>query len=119
MLNYLGPNIGPQGPMAATLPPATPGTMPAGIHGVMPSPAPLPPPPMIHPVGGGHATPAALAAILKHAAGRAGAPGPTPPPPEYLTTTQGDGSILLHRKNPDGTPGPIVKVLPPIKQAAA
>ena len=31
MLNYLGPSIGPNGPITNQLPPVTPGTIPAGI----------------------------------------------------------------------------------------
>jgi hypothetical protein len=37
--------------------------------------------------------------------------------PEYLSVTQEDGSVLLRVKNPDGSPGPAVKIIPPIKQA--
>jgi hypothetical protein len=33
------------------------------------------------------------------------------PPPEYMTKTQQDGSVLLAIKNPDGSPGPIVKIV--------
>jgi hypothetical protein len=113
MLNYMGPNFGSQ-PVAAGLPPATPGTIPAGVPGAQPNPAPLPPAPVIH----SHAAPhnAALASILRHAsAGPVGsAPAPAPPP-KYQAITQGDGSILLHIQLPNGQLGPIVKVLPPIK----
>jgi hypothetical protein len=127
MLNYMGPNIGPS-PVSAMLPPAAPGTMPSGIPGVAPSPGPLPPQPLFHGRGGqisgnihGHVTApgAALAAILKHAtSGKPGA-APPPPPPQYVATTQDDGSILLHIKGPNGEPGPVVKVIPPIKQPGA
>lgn len=117
----MGPNIGPA-PVSAMLPPATPGTMPSGIPGATISPAPLPPQPPIRPPGiHGQASPHAhaLAAILRHAT--SGLPGaaPPPPPPEYGTTTQEDGSILLHIKGPDGKLGPVVKVIPPIKQPGA
>lgn len=118
MLNYAGPNMGPAGPVTNQLPPATPGTIPSGVPGIAPNPAPLPPTPIhhhaIHVHAGPH--PSALAAILRHMSPSAGAPPPPPPPPEYGTTTQEDGSILLHLKNPDGTLGPIVKVLPAIKR---
>jgi hypothetical protein len=118
MLNYLGPSIG-SGPIASQLPAATPGTMPSGIPHVPSTSAPLPvgklpaPAPMAH----GHAPAPAhvLAAILRHAAQNPGAAPEPPPLPEYGTTTQENGSILLHLKNADGSLGPVVKVLPPIK----
>jgi hypothetical protein len=113
MLNYAGPLIGSQ-PVSAMLPPATPGTIPSGVPGATPSPAPLPPQPTIRPPAGPHAN--ALAAILKHAAGPAGSgPQPPAPPPQYIASTQPDGSILLHLKLPSGEVGPVVKVLPAIK----
>jgi hypothetical protein len=113
MLNYMGPNFGSQ-PVAAGLPPATPGTIPSGVPGSTPTPAPLPATPAIR----GHSAPHAnaLAAILKHAAGAGGTP-PAPPHPDYQAVTQEDGSILLHLKLPNGGLGPVVKVLPPIKTA--
>jgi hypothetical protein len=114
MLNYLGPSVGPQGPMATQLPPATPGTMPAGINGVQPTPAPIPPAPPMHSKGS-HAPASALLAIIKHAANGGGIQ-PTPPPPSYHAVTQQDGSILLHVKGPNGELGPVVKYLPPLKQ---
>ncbi len=112
MLNYLGPDMGPQGPVTAGLPPAVPGTMPDGVPGIPSTPAPVPP---IH-LRGAPPPPAALAGILPMAPGGPGAPPAPPPPPEYGTTTQEDGSILLHIKNPDGSLGPVVKVIPPIKR---
>jgi hypothetical protein len=117
MLNYVGPLQGSQ-PVAAGLPPSTPGTMPSGVPGATPSPAPIPAGPPMRPAPGIHGPSAphanALAAILKHAAGAGGTP-PAPPHPEYQTVTQEDGSILLHVKLPNGGLGPVVKVLPPIK----
>lgn len=127
MLHYLGPNMGPQGPVGAQLPPATPGTMPQGVPGVPPNPAPIPPAqihaprastPLMHPAASPHpgAPLHALAAILRHST-----PGPehmAPPHPEYGTETQSDGSILLHVKGPNGSKGPVVKVIPAIKKAA-
>lgn len=120
MLNYVGPNIG-SSPVSAMLPPATPGTMPSGVPGATPSPGPLPPQPPIHaPTIHGKASPhgAAIAAILKHAAGVPGAAPPPPPPPDYGVTTQEDGSILLYIKGPNGELGSVVKVIPPIKRSA-
>jgi hypothetical protein len=121
MLNYAGPPIGPQGPIAAQLPPATPGTMPAGVPGVQPAPAPLPPAPPMHgpAIHGRAGAPShVLAAIIKHAQ-QGGTLTHTPPPPEYYAVTQSDGSILLHLKGPNGELGPIQKVIPPLKQKAA
>ena len=121
LLNYAGPLQGSQ-PVAAGLPPATPGTMPSGVPGAVPNPAPLPagpppgPAPGIHGPSAPHAN--ALAAILKHAAGAGGTP-PAPPHPDYIASTQDDGSVLLHIKLPNGGLGPVVKVLPPIKTAGA
>lgn len=47
-------------------------------------------------------------------------PAPYPPmmPPspadlKYLNETQQDGSVLLRLINADGTPGPVVKIIPP------
>jgi hypothetical protein len=34
---------------------------------------------------------------------------------QYEAVTQEDGSILLHMKNPDGSKGPAVKIINPIK----
>lgn len=52
-----------------------------------------------------------------------GMPGPQDPASaQYVAVTQSDGSILLHIKNPDGSAGPAVKIINPIKprqQAAA
>lgn len=117
MLNYLGPQIGAGGPIAAQLPPATPGTMPQSVPGVPPVNAPIPTPPLHAAVHGRHVAPphaAALAAILRHVATGGGMPAP--PKPDYGTTTQGDGSILLYIKNPDGSLGPVVKLIPPLKK---
>lgn len=131
MLNYLGPSIGPQGPVTNVLPPAQPGTMPSGVPGVRsgpPAPPPMPsgaPRPSLaagpSPVMQRNVTPPAgiLAAILHHAAsGAGGPPAQQPPHPKYVTTTQEDGSILLHVKGPHG-PGPVVKIIPPIKRGNA
>ena len=114
MLNYMGPNIG-SGPVTNMLPPATPGTIPSGVPGIAQAGGPsLPPPSPIMRHGQSGPPPAALAAILNHPGAGGPPPGP-PPPPQYATVTQENGTILLHIKNPDGSLGPVVKVLPPIK----
>jgi hypothetical protein len=109
MLNYLGPNIGPN-PITASLPAGVPGTMPGGIPAGRPAPTPSP---TIHPHAA--APPSALAAIMNSPGAPSPGPEDAPQLPEYDTVTQEDGSILLHIKNPDGSLGPVVRVLPPIK----
>lgn len=37
------------------------------------------------------------------------------PEEKFMVEVQSDQSLILRRQNPDGTPGPVVKVLPPIK----
>jgi hypothetical protein len=110
MLHYAGPAIGPNGPVSASLPPSMPGTMPGGIPNAPPAGGP-PPGPMPH------AGPslAALAAIMQRPSGGPNAAQGPPPPPQFVAQTQEDGSVVLRVKNPDGSPGPIVKVLPPMK----
>lgn len=124
MLNYAGPSIGPNGPIGKQLPPPMPGTMPSAVPNLGPSAPPVPPPIMAHrpsaPSGhpgvvGPTPPPAAALAAIMHAAANGGEPIAPPKPPEYGTTTQADGSILLHIKNPDGSLGPVVKLLPPLK----
>lgn len=110
MLNYLGPNIGPQGPVTNVLPPAPPGTMPSGVPGLSPSG----PPPMPAIQGRSGPPPSALAAIMNRMPSGPAAPEP-PPLPSYMAETQEDGSVLLRVANLDGSAGPIVKVLPPMK----
>lgn len=41
-------------------------------------------------------------------------PGPQNTLPQYTAVTQEDGSILMHLNKPDGSPGPVVKVISPI-----
>lgn len=41
-------------------------------------------------------------------------PGPQNTLPQYTAVTQEDGSILMHLNKPDGSPGPVVKVVKPI-----
>lgn len=51
-----------------------------------------------------------------------GMPGPQDPSSQqYIAVTQSDGSILLHLKNPDGSPGPAIKIInaPKPKQSAS
>lgn len=108
MLHYAGPAIGPNGPVSASLPPTMPGTMPSAIPN---APSAGGPPPGAMP----HAGPSlsALAAIMQRPTGGLNAAQGPPPPPQYVATTQEDGSILLRIKNPDGSVGPVVKILPP------
>lgn len=62
------------------------------------------------------APPTSLASIL---GASSFPPLPQPMDPSqlnYTTETQDDGSVLLRLKNPDGTPGRVVKIVPsPIK----
>lgn len=44
-------------------------------------------------------------------------PSMVSPLPEYLTETQTDGTVLLRIKNPDGSPGPVIRVINGIKPA--
>jgi len=116
MLNYLGPNLGPQGPVTSGMPPAVPGTMPDGVPGLAPTPSLAGPAPSPISPQGAPASPDALAAIMNRPPG-AGSEAQEPPAlPDYGVVTQEDGSILLHLKNPDGTLGPVVKVIPPVKR---
>ena len=126
MLNYLGNGSMPAGVPGAPTNPLTSrvGALPPTLSGPgpgAPSPAPVPP---LHP-----AAAAALSAL--HGAIR-GMPVPgvnprtppqpgtySPPAPEphpsdhrYTTTTQSDGSLLLHLLLPGGKIGPVVKVIP-------
>jgi hypothetical protein len=105
-------------PLGATPQPglSMPGGMPggggpsdpmAGAGGPPPPVAPMlpPPPPAGGPPGGAPTGPAGFPGVgMVDPAGR-----------QYETVTQEDGSILLHVKNPDGTRGPAVKIIPPIK----
>lgn len=108
MLNYLGPELGGRGPVVAGLPESVPGTMPDGVPGLPPTPSPIAP--------RAEPSPDAMAAISARAPNPMAAPPAPPPPPEYAAVTQEDGSILLHIKNADGSLGPAVKVIPPIKR---
>ena len=98
MLNYLGAN-------------PTPGlTMPGGMPGVggpadpLASPGASAPPPDMGGGMGGMAPMGFPGVGMTDPAGR-----------QYEAVTQDDGSVLLHMKNPDGSKGPAVKIIPPIK----
>jgi hypothetical protein len=95
-LRYLGSNI-------------SPGTMPAAVPGAM----------------AGQATPSlSLPSASLPPGAVPGTPSPFMPPgfgapgpqdAKYEAITQQDGSIVLHLKNPDGSLGPAVKIINPIK----
>lgn len=86
--------------------------MPASITGMKPSelaglaPAPQMPTvaPMPHPgnMPGGAPIPQPMPQMAQ--------PGATPP--EFIGEDQGNGTILLRATNPDGSPGPVVKIIP-------
>ena len=107
LLNYMGAPVGGQGPIAGTLPSGPQGTMPAGIPGVQPTPQP--PPPIQ--IGRPALPPHMQGAIAHHPAPPMGAP----PKENYIAVTQDDGSILLHLKLPSGLPGPVVRLIPPVR----
>lgn len=98
MFNYLGPDNGP-GPVATQLPSGAPGTIPGAIPGVMPSGMPAPP---------------NVSSAIQQAP--AGIPAPSkehdPSSLQYVNETQADGSVLMRIVNADGTPGPVVKLVP-------
>lgn len=104
-LNYLG--AGNSGTMPAAIPTSVPGNSKmADLMGAVRGPmeAPLPP---------------ELSQAIRPSLPAAGpAPIPMPPGPgdaKYEAVTQEDGSVLLHVKNPDGSIGPAVKIIPLIK----
>lgn len=101
MLNYLGANPAPGLTMPGGMPgsggPADPMSSPAAA-----APSPMGPPP---PDMGGGMGPMGFPSVgMTDPAGR-----------QYDAVTQDDGSVLLHMKNPDGSRGPAVKIIPPIK----
>lgn len=109
MFNYLGAAPGPGVTMPGGMPgsgaPTDPMLSPqaaafGGAGAGAPPPAPGAPPPMG--MGGGMF--GMPAAGMVDPAGR-----------QYEAVTQEDGSVLLHMKNPDGTRGPAVKIIQPIK----
>jgi hypothetical protein len=109
MFNYL------DGP--PTMPSAVPGVPPPSSSGLV---APPSPPPAVGPPSMG----APPMAGPPPGAGITAPSGPInpgmfpqmPPDPasmQYDTETQADGTVLLRRKNPDGTPGPVVLITKP------
>jgi hypothetical protein len=84
MLNYLGG--------------AGPGTMPSAVPGA-----------------GAPQMPGAAPAMGMGGGGLAGFPqgggSPDPASMQWAAVTQSDGSVLLHMKLPDGSLGPVVKVI--------
>jgi hypothetical protein len=98
-LNYLGSGTGP-------------GTMPAAVPGGgQVSDA-------IGAIKGRGTIAPNLAAAIQQATpvSNPGQPGLLPPGPQnvlpqYTAVTQEDGSILMHLNKPDGSPGPVVKVI--------
>jgi hypothetical protein len=100
MLNYAGAAPAP----GLTMPGGMPGT--GGPTDPLASPMGAPPMGAPPPVGGppGVLGPGMPPVGMVDPAGR-----------QYEAVTQEDGSILLHLKNPDGTRGPAVKIVPPIK----
>lgn len=108
MLNYLGAAPGPGVTMPGGMPgsgaPTDPMLSPQAAFGGGGAPAPAGPPPPPPAMGGSGGMFGMPAAGMVDPAGR-----------QYEALTQEDGSVLLHLKNPDGTRGPAVKIVPPIK----
>jgi hypothetical protein len=105
-LSYLGGGLGGSptmpgavpgrgGPPAPMMPPLPPGAIPAAPAGVMPMPP--------------GAIPAGASPFLP----------PGSPEPEYGVRPQQDGTLVLYLKNPDGSEGPVLKVLNPPKPKTA
>ena len=80
--------------------------------------APLTPPPAIMTRDSGHTPESALAAIMNHARSPGGPLSPGASKPKYEAKTQADHSIAIHIVNPNGSLGPVVKIVPPIKSSA-
>ena len=85
--------------------PVAPGTMPAGVPGFGQAPGVWPGPPASS--GQDFSAPGLMP------------PGAGPDASQYEAVTQADGSILLHLKNSDGSLGPAVRIINPIKPKAA
>jgi hypothetical protein len=101
-LNYLGSGTAP-------------GTMPAAVPGASQVA------PALGAIKGRGAIPPQMAAAIQNAVpvSNPNQPGLLPPTPQnilpqYTAVTQEDGSILMHLNKPDGSPGPVVKVISPI-----
>jgi hypothetical protein len=104
MLNYLGANPAPGITMPGGMPGSGAATDPlASPMGGMGAPPPA------SPMGGMGAPPPAFPM------GFPGVEMADPAGRQYEAVTQEDGSILLHMKNPDGSKGPAVKIINPIK----
>lgn len=109
MLDYAG---------LSTLPTAVPGTA-----------APLPNrvEPVIHPAGPTPLPPNIADAIQLPQVPLPGnvpvappqPPSPNPQDHDWITETQSDGTLLLRLKNPDGSPGPVVKIITGVKVPGA
>jgi hypothetical protein len=89
---------------------SAPGTMPSAIP-AGPSPDILS---AIQP-GGMQLDPAQLAAVQGPTPGMMPMPMQPPPKAQYQAVTQDDDSVLLHLVNADGSLGPAVKIIPPLK----
>jgi hypothetical protein len=100
-LSYLGGGIG-GGNGAPTMPGAVPG------RGGPPSPQMPPMPPGAIPQPPAGAMPMPPGAIPS---GASPFQAPGAPESQYGVKPQADGTLLLYIKNPDGSEGPIVKVL--------
>lgn len=103
MLNYLGAAPRPQ--MGATMPGGIPGSGSMFDPTISPQSALS----MSNPsamLGGMGGPPPAMMAPDDPASQR------------YSAETQEDGSVLLRVKNPDGSMGPVVKIVPPIKRSS-
>lgn len=112
-LNYLGSSPGPGITMPAGMPgtgaPEDPTLSAASAQSMMA--AQQAPPPMGMPPGGAGMPPGAAGGPF----GMGGVGMVDPAGRQYEAVTQEDGSVLLHLKNPDGSKGPAVKIIPPIK----
>lgn len=114
MFNYLN-TPGAADQMSPSMPMAVPGAPPPSTTGMtapVPSGAPMPPmPPSAGPAPGVIAPSGPITQSMM--------PPPAPPNPadmKYINETQTDGSVLLRIANADGTPGPVVKIVPAPKQ---
>lgn len=110
MLNYLGGSPD----AAASMPMGMPGTgapVDPMLTSGMAEQASQPPPMFGGPAPGG--APPPMGAPAPGGFPSAGVTDPSGQ--QYEAVTQGDGSILLHRKNPDGSRGPAVKIIPAMK----
>ncbi len=89
-----------------------PTTMPAGVPSPAagtgapgPSSMPAAPPPGAM---GGFPVPSPMGPMMEDPSGGMGGPKPMQ---EYDAEPQSDGTVLLRVRNPDGSPGPVVKII--------